>query len=250
MAAGLTAGQPALSATADEITADGKKIVVVDGDTIQIGGRLLALAGLDAPEVGQVCKNGDRLWMCGLDAAHALRKLLTVQIEPVVCRITGRGGALEQAACRAGERDVGEAMAATGQTTVLPDATTSLLAAEVRARKAGLGIWRGEFVAPAAWRQGERMAAENAAEASTARWDHFPYTMLGVRVLPVPRVHLAGCLVRARETADGVREFAGPLDPSYDRFPADRTFCSDDEAGGSGWLHVGQVPASYAVARN
>ncbi len=242
----------ASTASAAEIVAAPKQVGVVDGDTIQIDGRVLNLVRIDAPEIGQLCKSGGHLWACGMDSGRALQKLLAMQLDQVVCHVSDKnGGAMETASCSVGGRDLSEAMVANGMATDAGDDPGALKTVQAQAKSAGLGIWAGEFVPPARWRQGERLVAERMAETTTSQWDGFPYKVFGVRVLPVPRVHHAGCVVKARTTDDGRHEFATPLDPSYEVIPGEPSFCSDDEAERDGWLHIGQSehPSTKSLAR-
>ena len=41
---------------------------VVDGDTLVMDGKRIRLAGIDAPELRQVCQRKDRDWPCGTEA--------------------------------------------------------------------------------------------------------------------------------------------------------------------------------------
>ena len=49
---------------------------VVDGDTIEIAGRRIALYGIDAPDTDQTCNLNGREWHCGRDAMFALANLI------------------------------------------------------------------------------------------------------------------------------------------------------------------------------
>ena len=51
-------------------------VPVIDGDTLVVEGRLIQLAGIDAPELGQRCSNDGKAWRCGLEAALVLRKMI------------------------------------------------------------------------------------------------------------------------------------------------------------------------------
>ncbi len=48
---------------------------VIDGDTIEVAGRVIRLYGIDAPELGQVCRIGERAYDCGKIARTALLDL-------------------------------------------------------------------------------------------------------------------------------------------------------------------------------
>jgi endonuclease YncB( thermonuclease family) len=44
---------------------------VVDGDTLEVGGRKVRLFGIDAPELDQTCDAEGQLWACGAEARAA-----------------------------------------------------------------------------------------------------------------------------------------------------------------------------------
>ena len=45
---------------------------IIDGDTIDIGGKRIHLHGIDAPESDQTCRRDREIWRCGRQAALAL----------------------------------------------------------------------------------------------------------------------------------------------------------------------------------
>lgn len=48
---------------------DSSDVVVLDGDTLLAGDRIIRLFGVDAPEVGQKCDHNGHMWSCGMTAA-------------------------------------------------------------------------------------------------------------------------------------------------------------------------------------
>jgi endonuclease YncB( thermonuclease family) len=85
--------------------------VVTDGDTLSVGGQIIRLDGMDAPEWDQKCSDGIK--PCGSLATAYLTSL--VKGRKITCTIHGRGAygrAIGQ--CRAGGKDVGEEMVRAG----------------------------------------------------------------------------------------------------------------------------------------
>jgi endonuclease YncB( thermonuclease family) len=61
---------------------------IVDGDTLEIDAHKIRLAGMDAPENEQVCRDdADKVYRCGRSATEALGRIVAGQ--SLVCRITG-----------------------------------------------------------------------------------------------------------------------------------------------------------------
>lgn len=140
---------------------------VRDGDTIEIGGRVVRLQGIDAPESGQTCDDASgAAWRCGRDSAAALDRI--VGGRTVACQTDPRdardryGRAL--AICAAGGRDIGLALLDAGMAVAYrryldwPDRSArphkaAYLAAESAARTARRGMWAGRFDLPEIWRR-------------------------------------------------------------------------------------------------
>ncbi|MDN5940230.1 MAG: thermonuclease family protein, partial [Salinisphaera sp.] len=59
---------------------------VVDGDTLEMAGEYVRLAGIDAPEAAQWCHVEQRPWHCGRQAATALHQWIAGA--PVQCYVS------------------------------------------------------------------------------------------------------------------------------------------------------------------
>ena len=197
----------------EQDTEFGGIVQVIDGDTIDLDGRLIQLDGIDAPELGQTCLNKKRRWRCGFEAAAALKRL--VAAAPVKCRSVSRAAAPELAICTVQGNDLSTTQLQKGYAVARPGAGPRYIAAEATARMAGLGIWRGDFIPPQEWREGKRLPAE-------------------------PGEVTQVCDIKGVIDDKGQRIFYTPVDERYDTTEVDvskgdRMFCSDDEARLAGW---------------
>lgn len=128
---------------------------VVDGDTLDVAGVRVRLAGIDAPEKGQWCRVGGALWPCGREATRALRAL--VDGRSVACRGLGRERhARLLATCTVGGRDLGRALVLDGWALAYTRYDLSYVLEETYAQVHARGLWRGQFVEPWRWRKGAR----------------------------------------------------------------------------------------------
>jgi len=198
-------------------------VSVIDGDSIQIGGVVYRLAGIDAPELGQSCDESGHLSPCGLNAAYELRKVFELEKRPITCFIQLADSA-PIATCMVDDRDISTLMLKGGYVTAIDGGPPYYAAAEHLARKARLGIWSGPFVPPGEWRDGKRLPAER--ESGTEE---------------------AACRIKGTVTANGGRFYHTPLDDGFDSIRIDpkrgeRLFCSDDEARQAGWKREGEGP--------
>ncbi|MDH4438895.1 MAG: thermonuclease family protein [Rhizobium sp.] len=130
---------------------------VIDGDTLAKAGRRLRLAGIDAPELGQMCERKSAAYDCGL-AARA--RLIVLLKDPTVECFGGAsdedryGRALVH--CRSGTLDIGQKMVRVG----LAVADGDYHMAERDAWDAGLGVWAGAFERPEDWRRRQALEAK------------------------------------------------------------------------------------------
>ena len=176
---------------------------VIDGDTLVVDGQLVQLAGIDAPELGQRC------W---LEAALALRKLIA--FGEVVCEAEEAEPQTAKASCSVDDKDLAVALLQQGYAIALPEAPSPLQSAQNSAKDAKFGIWRGDFVAPASWRDGVRLPGE----AEDTQY----------------------CVIKGTINDKDQRVFYVPSDEGYDAIVIDpsrgeRMFCSDDQAILRGW---------------
>ncbi len=111
--AGEVAGQGA--GGAGESTTIMGRASVIDGDTLEIGGRPVRMQGIDAPESGQLCEDeAGKEWRCGQAAALALEAMIGGR--SVTCAVDPRDAADRYGRalgwCSAGGQALSEAMAA------------------------------------------------------------------------------------------------------------------------------------------
>lgn len=206
--AGLWFGAQSSAAAAEAVP-----VTVVDGDTLEVDGRAVRLYGIDSPELGQFCLNGSKRYRCGYEAALILAKL--VGNGPVECRPTPVDAEDAGQICAVELVDLAEAMLRRGYAVALPSALPIYLRAELEAKRSKLGIWRGDFIPPAEWRQGRRLE----------HGDDEPKQV---------------CDIKGILSDTGERVYVVATDREYDGLVIDeargeRHFCSDDEAELAGW---------------
>lgn len=120
---------------------------VVDGDTLDVRGQRVRLAGIDAPELHQTCGEEGHLWNCGEMARIALQ----AEVNTGAVRCRGRAFDIYHrliATCFVGDVDIGEQMVSSG----LAIADGAYRATELEARVTRRGIWFGPFQRPVDWR--------------------------------------------------------------------------------------------------
>lgn len=202
---------------------------VIDGDTLQVEGAVVQLYGIDAPELGQLCESNGRLWHCGVEAALALSKLLTLNQSSLQCSPWSKDGrsapdpppATTVEVCEVGDEDLAVLMLHNGHALALPGAFPDYADAERQARDAKLGVWHSDFVAPWDWRAG--------IQSPNRRSDS-----------------IRECTVKGALGADRQPLYYVPTDPEYqaitiDPEQGDTMFCSDDEARQAGWRRLGET---------
>ncbi len=212
-------------APAGDTTGGGQNLQVIDGDTLQSGSDIIQLYGIDAPELGQVCLRKDQPWQCGLEAAFALQKLVSLSGSPVVCQGWSdlkqtQGPTGEQVrVCLVGpNQDLAQSMLRNGYVMALPGSFPYYGQLEREARKAGLGIWGSEVavIPPWEWRQGKRLQVEAA---------------------PSPDA----CNIKGKVSNTGEQIYLVPTDDGYKEAAAANRFCSDEAARQAGWRRAGET---------
>ena len=132
---------------------------VIDAGVLDFSGRRVRLHGIDAPDVTQTCRLAEQTWTCGRDARWAAIN----RIHPhwVTCDARGRGPeGTELAVCYLagfGQHELNVWLVGQGWALAAPGAPAAYTSAQASAEAAGKGLWRGEFVPPVAWRQGQRL---------------------------------------------------------------------------------------------
>lgn len=129
------------------------KAAVIDGDTLEVGGRRVRLHGIDAPELRQRCGSGAARWPCGRQAAQALAARIGARRVECRWREIDRWGR-PVGRCRAGDTDLSAWMVEQGWALAFRRYASTYVVEEARARAAGRGLWTGSFVPPWEYRIG------------------------------------------------------------------------------------------------
>ncbi|OJU49860.1 MAG: nuclease [Mesorhizobium sp. 61-13] len=149
----------------DTRTAEGRA-VIVDGDSIELGGQRIRLRGIDAPEYRQTCNRNGSEYPCGRAAREALVQLTAGRAVTCSGWRNDRYGRL-LGDCKAGAVDLNSAQVAAGWAVAYGDFEVE----EARARGAKAGIWAGTFEWPQDWRAASNGHAEPKHDLLAAIWD-------------------------------------------------------------------------------
>lgn len=186
------------------LEAEGRDVLVIDGDTIMIDGVVSDIAGIDAPELGQQCLHNGSFWDCGMSSAIQLRKYFAMAPFAVRCwpgdqEHSGKDDDFPIVECGIGERDVAAAMVSDGEALPIEGYSHRYDGLSEEADNAGIGIHGGDMIPPNEWRSGKRLDGEN-----------------------------GDCLFAI--VAKG--HYVGTLDPRYKDLVADKAelLCSDEQA--------------------
>lgn len=124
------------------------RVIVIDGDTVEVRGVRVRISGIDAPERRQTCRDMDhRSWRCGVVAAAALDEYL-VGSRPLRCRLLERDryGRFVGDCFRADGKNVAVWLVTSGHALDWPRYSDGAYAAhQEQAQTAKSGIWSGTF---------------------------------------------------------------------------------------------------------
>jgi endonuclease YncB( thermonuclease family) len=154
LASALVTSSPASSA---ELTG---RASVIDGDTIEIAGRLLSFHGVDAPERSQSCLDAKgKQYPCGEVSAHRL-KLFLRESSPTHCHISLGPAPARLTVVRCFRHDgtnVSSWLVSQGLALDWPKYSKGKFASEEgSARAERRGLWQGQFTQPSRYRETRR----------------------------------------------------------------------------------------------
>lgn len=194
-------------------TASAAAVRVVDGDTIDIDGRVFRLHGIDAPEAGQKCdRAGGTKWPCGKVAVQAMERL--VLGKDVRCDDRGAdpfGRTI--GVCTVDGVDVNAEMVREGMAWAFRKFSTDYVDVEDVAHADRLGVWQHDTQTPWDYRAG----------------------LWAVAAQDVPN----GCPIKGNISENG-HIYHTPWSPWYlktriDTKKGERWFCDEAEAIAAGW---------------
>lgn len=191
-------------------------VLVIDGDTIELGGVRYGIHGIDAPEPGQQCARiGGGTWNCGAAAIVALEQVVFSATE-IACdagELDGFGRTI--AVCRADGVDIGQTLVRHGAAWAFVKYAGDYVADEAIARAERAGIWQAQSEAPWDFRARRWGAAGSEA--------------------PDP-----DCPIKGNINNQGEHIYHPPWSPVYGRTritleKGERWFCNEGEAVAAGW---------------
>lgn len=205
---------------------------VIDGDTLEVRSQRIRLDGIDAPESGQLCRDGrGRHYDCGAAATQALRAFLPGNSE-IECKISGRDhyDRLIGDCYRAEGTSVSAWLVNQGHALDWPRYSQGAYAQEQEeAEREQRGLWAGSFDKPWDWRAGRRSEA-SLPDGSKS----------GLVAAAIQEPANEECRIKGNINASGERIYHMPGQHFYERTrispeQGERWFCSQIEASEAGW---------------
>jgi endonuclease YncB( thermonuclease family) len=140
----------ATPAVADQIVGPAN---AVDSTVIEVDGKRIMLFGIDSVMRKQSCKIGGKIWQCWTSAMRDLQTLLDQG--PATCEVVGEPDIYGRllARCTINGQSLNEQFVRRGYAVARPEETTEYVAAVAAARGEKVGLWRGEFMMPDAFRR-------------------------------------------------------------------------------------------------
>ncbi len=134
--------------------------IVIDGDTVEVSGNRIRLHGIDTPESKQTCIANGKEWRCGEEATLALTRLIKTLWITCIGDERGKYGRLI-AVCYSGPVNLNATMVREGWALAYQQYSKAYVGDESKAKEAGIGIWKGQFVKPWEWRRGKRLSGNS-----------------------------------------------------------------------------------------
>ena len=192
------------------------RVVVIDGDTLEVGGTRVRLHGIDSPELGQPCETESGVsWDCGAWIAGEVTDRYAGAQARCAERDVDRYGRIV-ARCEVGGTDIAEGLVLDGLAFAYRRYAMDYDLAEKEAAVHGAGLWSMRIEAPSAFRLG--------------------------RVTADPNAPSADCIIKGNISGSG-RIYHMPHNENYSRTRieesrGERWFCTELEARAAGWRPV------------
>ncbi|WP_054007830.1 thermonuclease family protein [Cypionkella psychrotolerans] len=126
---------------------------VIDGDTVEVKETSFRLSGIDAPEMGQLCRNKAGIsFDCGEVARRGLEQAIAGK--PIECRATEVDMYKRPiATCMVDGQDLAEVMIVNGYAVAFSRYSHTYVARAETAQQANVGIWKTDFQMPWEYRK-------------------------------------------------------------------------------------------------
>lgn len=122
-------------------------VTVLDGDTLDLKGQRIRLAGIDAPELGQQCTKDHERYPCGKESAWVLQGLIKGQ--EIGCISEGKDKYNRTlSTCYLGDKNINAEMVRLGWALAYSHYSEAYVSEENIARTAKVGLWEGTFQTP------------------------------------------------------------------------------------------------------